>query len=161
MVAVGAGPVSLVGLSGSRWTIAPPVASHLWSDLPHLSPIMVQLLVNRSIMLDEADVFLQAGADLGHSPFLLRGMDAAVARIRRAIAAREHIVVYGDFDVDGVTACAVMTLTLEALGAVCRSYIPHRNVEGYGLNAATLAGFVAEGVRLSLQLIAAAAVWRK
>ena len=67
-------------------------------------------------------------------PHLLPGVDAAVARIRRALAARERIVVYGDYDVDGVTATALLVRTLEKLGAEASFFIPNRFSDGYGLH---------------------------
>jgi single-stranded-DNA-specific exonuclease len=67
-------------------------------------------------------------------PHLLPGVDAAVARIRKAIDARERIVVYGDYDVDGVTATALLVRTLEKLGAEASFFIPNRFSDGYGLH---------------------------
>ena len=67
-------------------------------------------------------------------PHLLSGVDLAVARIRRAIEARERIVVYGDYDVDGVTATALLVRTLEKLGAEASFFIPNRFSDGYGLH---------------------------
>jgi len=67
-------------------------------------------------------------------PHLLPGVDAAVARIRRAVEARERIVVYGDYDVDGVTATALLVRALERLGADVSFFIPNRFSDGYGLH---------------------------
>ncbi len=67
-------------------------------------------------------------------PHLLAGVDQAVARIRRAIETRERIVVYGDYDVDGVTAVALLVRTLEKLGADVSFFIPNRFSDGYGLH---------------------------
>ena len=67
-------------------------------------------------------------------PHLLPGVDQAVARIRRAIEARERIVVYGDYDVDGVTATALLVRTLEKVGANVSFFIPNRFSDGYGLH---------------------------
>jgi single-stranded-DNA-specific exonuclease len=67
-------------------------------------------------------------------PFLLEGVAAAVARIRRALAGREPICVYGDYDVDGVTATALLVRVLEKLGAEVRFFIPNRFNDGYGLH---------------------------
>jgi single-stranded-DNA-specific exonuclease len=67
-------------------------------------------------------------------PHLLSGVDQAVARIRRAVEARERIVVYGDYDVDGVTATALLVRTLERLGAEVSFFIPNRFSDGYGLH---------------------------
>jgi single-stranded-DNA-specific exonuclease len=67
-------------------------------------------------------------------PFLLAGMNAAVARIRRAIESRESICIYGDYDVDGVTATALLFRVLERLGAKASFFIPNRFSDGYGLH---------------------------
>ncbi len=67
-------------------------------------------------------------------PFLLPGVDAAVARLRAAVAAGERILVYGDYDVDGVTACALLIRVLERLGAQADFFIPNRFSDGYGLH---------------------------
>lgn len=81
-------------------------------------------------------------------PFQLLGMDRAVARLQQAITVREKIVVYGDFDADGVCATALLTSALKALGADVQAYIPDRFSEAYGLNAPALERLYAEGARL-------------
>ena len=78
----------------------------------------------------------------------LKGLDKAVARLRRAIQQREPVAVYGDYDVDGVTATALLTQTLTALGADARPYIPDRVDEGYGLNKDALKKLKDAGVRV-------------
>ena len=77
---------------------------------------------------------LDAGWGRSTDPHLLPGVDAAVARIRRAIEGRERIVVYGDYDVDGVTATALLSRVLERLGADVSFFIPNRFSDGYGLH---------------------------
>lgn len=72
-------------------------------------------------------------ADLG-DPFLFKGMKKAVARIKRAIARREKIMVWGDYDIDGITACALLISALKEMGAQVSHYLPNRLEEGYGLN---------------------------
>jgi single-stranded-DNA-specific exonuclease len=93
--------------------------------------------------------FLQADrptstADL----FRMAGMNRTVDRVRRAIKAREPIAIYGDYDVDGVTATALLVQTLAAFGANVRPYIPRRADEGYGLNVEALQHLKEDGVRL-------------
>ncbi len=73
-----------------------------------------------------------------HDPFLLKDMDAAVERIRRAVRDGEQIAIYGDYDVDGVTSTCIMVKYLSSLGAKCNYYIPNRINEGYGLNVAAI-----------------------
>jgi single-stranded-DNA-specific exonuclease len=95
----------------------------------------------------EADAFLN-GRPLFHDPYRMLGMTQAVERIRAAIRRAEPIVVYGDFDADGVTATVLLVKTLGALGAQVQPYIPHRVDEGYGLNCDALDKIAGWGVRL-------------
>lgn len=81
-------------------------------------------------------------------PFLLRDMDRAVRRIRRAISGHEPITVYGDYDVDGVTSVSVLVLYLRSRGAIVHYYIPNRNGEGYGINRLALKRLADDGTRL-------------
>ena len=97
---------------------------------------------------EEAQRFLASGADLFHDPYLLRDMDRAVARVRRAIADGETIAVYGDYDVDGITSTCLLTETLTGLGGTVVSYIPDRTEEGYGLNPSAVRRLAGQGVKL-------------
>jgi len=109
---------------------------------------MAQLLYNRGITdPGEARSFLQGG-ELEPNPFRLKGVTEAVTRLRRAIRGGELIAVFGDFDVDGVTATALLVRTLRALGAQVQPYIPHRVQEGYGLQLETLRHLYRQGVRV-------------
>jgi len=135
-------------VSRKRWHIRPPApAAHL-AQFPDLSPVLVQVLYHREIRQPaEVRAFLDGTIPLG-DPFRLRGMHAAVHRLRQAIRRGELITVYGDFDVDGVTATALLVQTLSALGARVRPYIPHRVDEGYGLNASALKELAKTGTQL-------------
>lgn len=93
-----------------------------------------QILFNRGIRTDEAArVYLSLEGELA-DPFLLLGLEKAVVRLLMAIDAGEKIVVYGDYDVDGVTATVMMVEVLRRLGGEVEPYIPNRFEEGYGLN---------------------------
>lgn len=94
-----------------------------------------QILVNRNI-LSEAEIkrFLNPSLEYMHDPFLMKDMDLAVDRILEAIDAGEKIVVYGDYDVDGVTSSYILSTFLEKAGGCVECYIPNRFQEGYGLN---------------------------
>ncbi|MDQ2961426.1 MAG: single-stranded-DNA-specific exonuclease RecJ, partial [Candidatus Dormibacteraeota bacterium] len=81
-----------------------------------------------------------------HDPLGLLGMDAAVAVVATTVTGGERIAVYGDYDADGVTACAMLTRALRAAGADVLPYIPHRMNEGYGLHSAALAELGDQGV---------------
>jgi single-stranded-DNA-specific exonuclease len=97
----------------------------------------------------EAERFL-AGGDPGHDPFALGDMEAACARIRRAIDTKERICVHGDYDADGICATALAVLVLRQLGAEVEWHLPSRFEEGYGLSGETLARLADEGCGLVL-----------
>ena len=108
----------------------------------------MQILYNRQLgTVDEARAFL-ARSFPADNPFELVGMHQAVARLRAAIRQSEPIAVYGDYDVDGVTATALLVPTLQALGAQAQPYIPKRLEEGYGLNREALTELASRGVRV-------------
>ncbi len=83
-----------------------------------------------------------------HDPYLMHGMQAAAERIAAAIAHDELMAVYGDFDVDGVTAVALLMQAITALGGTIQPYIPHREREGYGLNMSAIDDLLAQHVTL-------------
>lgn len=83
---------------------------------------------------EKAQVFLHPSLSHLHDPFLMQGMDTAVSMIRSAICKKDPIVVYGDYDVDGVCATSMMLLMLRSMGAAADYYIPSRHDEGYGLS---------------------------
>jgi len=101
-----------------------------------LHPLVRDILVKRGYETPEAiGAFLHPNYDEQlHDPFLMKGMKAAVDRILEAVEKKQTIVVYGDYDIDGITASTVMVETLRNLGHVARSYIPDRFEEGYGIN---------------------------
>jgi single-stranded-DNA-specific exonuclease len=108
-----------------------------------------QLLYNRGITEPaRVESFLSIGQDLRYDPFLLTDMEKAVARIRRALLSGETIVVYGDFDADGICGTAVLVEGLARLGGKMLSYFPHRVQEGYGLNTDSLDNLKTQGVSL-------------
>ena len=100
------------------------------------------LLVQRGV--DDMSFFeVQYDRDI-HDPMLMLGMDKAVKRIYKAIENKESIVVYGDYDADGITSTAVLVSTLRDLGAKVTPFLPHRMDDGYGLNMKVLKGLSAE-----------------
>jgi len=97
-------------------------------------PILARLLANRGIASREAaDAFLNPRFDRVTSPFAMQDMQPAVSRLCRAVQDREKILVFGDYDADGITATALLYQFLNACGADVFYYIPHRIHEGYGL----------------------------
>ena len=131
-----------------RWDIAPALPPRQRARLSHIHPLIVQILYNRGVSdPEEADAFLN-GVGRFSDPFRMLGVRRAVDRIRDALRAGERIVVYGDFDADGVTATALLVQALTALGGEAVPYIPHRVDEGYGLNCDALDKVAAAGARV-------------
>lgn len=136
-------------MHNKRWVIAPPITPQADQALAKFPPILKQIVFNRGLTTDaEARAFLKAELSANHDPFQLTGMQAAIDRICFALERREPIAIYGDYDVDGVTATALLVQTLEAFGADVRGYIPNRFDEGYGLNMEALDSLQRDGVRL-------------
>src|SRR5437870_10073445 len=96
----------------------------------------------------QAERFLEPRLEHLPNPFKLKGIEAAVLRLQHALARGEPICVYGDYDVDGVTSTAMLVSVLRKLGGKVDFYVPHRLVEGYGLNTEALARLAARGIRL-------------
>ena len=132
-----------------RWVIAPSITSQADEALSKFPPILKQIVFNRGLGTDaEARAFLKAEPNSNTDPFQLIGMGATVDRIRYALDHSEQIAIYGDYDVDGVTATALLVHALQALGGDVRGYIPNRFDEGYGLNIEALDSLKAEGIKL-------------
>jgi single-stranded-DNA-specific exonuclease len=140
----------------AHWELYKPVSADLvkriQSELSHLelTALTVQVLANRGISEPgDIETFVNP-PDISTfpDPTLLTGVEKAVQRIERAIRSGERIVVYGDFDADGVTATALLTLALRHFGAKVEPYVPNRIAEGYGLNANAVRELAAQGARL-------------
>jgi single-stranded-DNA-specific exonuclease len=100
-----------------------------------ISPVICKLLVLRGIStFDEAKAYFRPQLSALYDPFLMKDMDKAVQRIEKAIKHKEKILVYGDYDVDGTTAVAVVYRFLRNIHPHCDYYIPHRYREGYGVS---------------------------
>ena len=97
---------------------------------------------------DQARRLLTPRAEPVLDPMLLRDMDRAAARVRRALETGEHLAVYGDYDVDGITSTCLLTDCLRSLGGQVTPYIPDRLEEGYGLNLEAIQTLAAQGVTL-------------
>ena len=114
-----------------------------------LSRLAARLLVNRGITtIEGAQAFLNPSLQRLHDPFLMRGMAAAVERLSAGLQAQESMAIYGDYDVDGITATAVLGCFFRDIGVSVPYYLPHRMREGYGLNAEAVRQLAAQGVRL-------------
>ena len=111
--------------------------------------LVSEVLASRGIeTAEQAAAFLEHEQRLMYSPFLMADMDKAVARLQQALAAGERMAVFGDYDVDGITATCLLTDFLRRHGADVVSYIPGRLEEGYGLNPIAIHQLHAEGVKL-------------
>jgi single-stranded-DNA-specific exonuclease len=101
-----------------------------------ISPLVKDILFKRGYQSEaEIDSFLNPSYEQHlHDPFLLSGMQQAVERIQEAVTKKQRVVIYGDYDIDGITASAVLLETFENLGHEATSYIPDRFEEGYGIN---------------------------
>lgn len=124
-----------------RWRIATDYKedSFCLASALSVSPFVAQLLWHRGIRtVEEAKHFLYDSVTELLDPFLMKDMRVAVDRIQRAIDQHESIVIYGDYDVDGITATSLLTRFFRALGAKVSYYIPERQSEGYGLNLEAL-----------------------
>lgn len=131
-----------------EWVIAGQAPDDFFTALPELHALTAQTLFARGHdSPDTARAFL-LGKLPKDDPLSIKDMDRAVERILRAVSQQERIAVYGDYDCDGVTACALLMTTLNALGAQAQVYIPDRFEEGYGLNATALDTLKAQGVAL-------------
>ena len=105
------------------------------SNKNNISPICASLLYNRGYTdPSAAHKFLKFDDLVTHSPLLLKDVEKAVERIHKAIENNERIIIYGDYDVDGVTSVTILYLYLKNLGAEVSYYIPNRIGEGYGLS---------------------------
>src|SRR5688500_9086803 len=133
-----------------RWIIAPPhaQAAELAGRLK-TSPVIAQILLNRGIAeAEECFRFLSPSLKCLHAPELIPNLTKAAQRVARAIAAKEKICIYGDYDVDGITATAILWHAIKLLGGEVEWYIPHRIDEGYGLNAAALTEIIDRGAKV-------------
>jgi single-stranded-DNA-specific exonuclease len=122
-------------MSRLRWSIAPPrpEADVLSAELGIPLPI-ARILTNRNILTpQEAEIFLFGTFDHLHDPFLMAGMEKAVEKIREAIRRKEKILIFGDYDVDGVLSVVILMKALRSLGGEVEYFIPQRLKEGYGL----------------------------
>ena len=133
------------------WNLPPAPREDILNNIAgelNISPLLARILAARGYdSPGKASALLLEGAVLG-SPYLIKDMDKAVDRIRRAIQDEESIAVYGDYDCDGITATALMVEYLQSCGANIIYYVPDRETEGYGLNCGAVDFLKAQGVTL-------------
>lgn len=134
-----------------RWELAVRAPAQFLREFAEFNPILVQLLYNRNLKTKNAiHSFLKPNYTSGlHDPFKIKDMQKAIDRIFSAIQKKEKILIYGDYDADGITATALLYKTLRFLGAKkLKSYIPHRQKEGYGLNRQSVKKFSQDQINL-------------
>jgi single-stranded-DNA-specific exonuclease len=108
-----------------------------------------QVLAHRGLANPvDAQHFLTPSLDQLHDPLAMRDMPQAIARLRRAIGAREKILIYGDYDVDGTTSVVLLTKAIELAGGVANYHVPHRLKDGYGMRSEVVEAAGAQGVSL-------------
>ncbi|MDO8592554.1 MAG: single-stranded-DNA-specific exonuclease RecJ [bacterium] len=122
-------------MMANKWELMPAADADFINNNPEYDKIILQLLFNRRLKeKKEIDEFFNPDKNNLHDPFLFKDMAAAVALVIKHIKAQDVIVIYGDYDADGVTATAVLVEVLNIFKAKTAVYIPARVTEGYGLN---------------------------
>ncbi|HTD53877.1 MAG TPA: single-stranded-DNA-specific exonuclease RecJ, partial [Silvibacterium sp.] len=142
-------------LPNRRWilTESDTEAATTLSRQAGLPLLVAELLVTRGVRTaSEAERFLHPQYEHLHDPYSMLGMERAVERLRQAIAARETILIYGDYDVDGTTAVVLLKTAIEMLGGTTCFHVPHRLREGYGMQSEVLESFARDGVRLVISV---------
>ena len=154
MNAAGSPAISAQAFRLNRWDL--PQANSTAAILAQsagLPLIVAELLAERGVRsAAEAGLFLHPRIEHLLDPYAMQGMAAAVTRVQAAIAHREPILIYGDYDVDGTTAIVLLKTALEMLGGVVVFHVPHRLREGYGMQEEVLAAAAGQGVRLIISV---------
>ena len=139
-----------------RWIVRDSGADRLGVDASAPQPPLVQRILHARGMIDPIEIarFCEPKLTDLHDPGLMPGIDAAVARLIDAVKRDEVIVIYGDYDVDGITATAILYHTIKAAApnARLRTYVPHRLDEGYGLNCEALRQLRSDGAQLVISV---------
>jgi single-stranded-DNA-specific exonuclease len=136
-------------LNHSCWNLLPSAPDKYLANTSGIPPLIAQLLYNRGFTEpSQLELFVTGDKRLSVDPFLLPDIHQAVARIYQALLSGENIAIYGDFDVDGITATAVLVQGLSRLSIKTTPYIPHRLTEGRGLNIAALENLHRQGISL-------------
>lgn len=133
-----------------KWKLIKPteyISDELTSKLK-LTPIVKKILESKSIIDEQAIESIISDTDINHDALQLSDMTKAIDRIKRAIANDEKILVYGDYDADGVTSTTILVTTLQLLGAQVGWHIPNRFTEGYGPNELAFRNAHDEGITL-------------
>jgi single-stranded-DNA-specific exonuclease len=137
-----------------RWSFSNPDAAQVESlcSEAKVSPIVARLLALRGITPANAEKFLSPSLDHLHSPYLMRGMTAAIERLSAAIANKEGILIYGDYDVDGTTAVVILKTAIELCDGTADFHVPHRIKEGYGIKDDVIERAAAGGIKVVISV---------
>lgn len=129
-----------------QWQLSPKIESAILERFPEINAVILQLLYNRNLKSQEdINQFLEPNFEVHlFDPFIFKDMTKAVERLFEAINRGEKVMVYGDYDADGVCSTVVMHETLKGLGLETEIYIPFRETEGYGLNAKVVQQIIRE-----------------
>lgn len=123
------------------------------SQTLNINPLLASILIQRGInTFDQAKAFFRPTLQDLHNPFLMQDMEKAVARLHKAIKGNEKILIYGDYDVDGTTAVALVYSYLFSFYKFCEYYVPDRYSEGYGVSQAGIEYAAANGITLIITL---------
>jgi single-stranded-DNA-specific exonuclease len=132
-----------------KWIIPKIPPSEVSKSLPSYNRIEQQILFNRGYLTeDSVNEFLDPGAFIETDPYLIKEMEDAVSRINRALEENQEIIIYGDYDADGVTSTALLAEALREVGACVNVYFPDRFAEGYGLNHRAVERIAASNAKL-------------
>jgi single-stranded-DNA-specific exonuclease len=137
-----------------RWSFASPDPAQVEAlrAETRVSPLVARLLALRGVTVANAANFLSPSLDHLHSPYLMRGMTAAVERLSAAIAGKEGILIYGDYDVDGTTAVVILKTAIELCGGAADFHVPHRIKEGYGIKDDVIERAAAAGIKVVISV---------
>lgn len=116
----------------------------------NLNKLLATILVNRNIEENQIEIYLNPNRKNFHDPFLMPDMEIAVNRILKAMENKEKIIIYGDYDVDGITSITVLKSFLKDRGIDVDQYIPNRLEEGYGLNNPAVKKIAEQGYDLMI-----------
>src|SRR5690349_487037 len=137
-----------------RWSFSTPDPAQIEALCAEagISPLLARLLALRGVNAPDAARFLSPSLDQLHSPYLMRGMSVAVERLSAAIANKEGILIYGDYDVDGTTAVVILKTALELCGGAADFHVPHRIKEGYGIKDDVIERAAAAGIKVVISV---------
>lgn len=137
-----------------RWTFPTPDPAQVESlrTEAKVPPILARLLALRGVSAANAADYLSPSLNHLHSPYLMRGMKEAVERLSAAIANKEGILIYGDYDVDGTTAVVILKTAIELCGGAADFHVPHRIKEGYGIKDDVIERAADSGIKVVISV---------